>query len=73
MPRRSKSRKGKGGKRTRAAPYSRSRAETAYLDRYDGYDNFMLSFGLKPTDIDDIEEGQAILDTFIDAERESRR
>lgn len=78
MPRRSKTSKGNGGKRAQKASYlepdcRRPPAEEAYSRRYDGYDNFMLSFGLKPTDIGDVQEGQAILDTFIEAERERRR
>ena len=43
--------------------------ESVY-DSYGGYENFMHSFGLKPWDADDVEEGQRIAESMIAQDEE---
>lgn len=39
-------------------------------DSYEGYENFMHSFGLKPWDADDVEEGQRIAESMLAEDEE---
>jgi hypothetical protein len=42
----------------------------SYYTSYGGWQNFMHSYGLKPWDLDDVEEGKRIVQAFKDADRE---
>lgn len=46
-----------------------TRTDTQYMRSYSGYNNFMHSYGLKPWDMDDVEEGKAILQMFKEQDR----
>ncbi|KAK0193313.1 hypothetical protein F5146DRAFT_1133983 [Armillaria mellea] len=40
------------------------KSNNSYYESFGGYNNFMHSYGLKPWDMDDVEEGKAILQMF---------
>ncbi|KAJ5764635.1 hypothetical protein N7533_003316 [Penicillium manginii] len=44
--------------------------ERAIVKSYGSWTNFMQSFGLKPWDFDDVDEGMAILRAFTQPEEE---
>ncbi|KAJ3570471.1 hypothetical protein NP233_g4383 [Leucocoprinus birnbaumii] len=54
---------------------SGEQSNSSYYKDFGGYHEFMRSYGLKPWDDDDHEEGQAILEAFrrYDRENQSQR
>ncbi|KAI0054294.1 hypothetical protein BV25DRAFT_1866466 [Artomyces pyxidatus] len=40
-----------------------------YYKSWGGYHNFLLSYGLKPYNLEDVEEGKAILAAFREADK----
>lgn len=46
-------------------------AERAIVKSYGGWTSFMRSFGLKPWESDDAEEGKRILEAFVQDEGDS--
>lgn len=77
MPRGSNSNKSSGGgKSTQSASSSksnsgggRSTSNYSYMKDFGGYNNFMASYGLKPSKDADVQEGKAILDAFREADK----
>ncbi|KAJ3566239.1 hypothetical protein NP233_g7120 [Leucocoprinus birnbaumii] len=49
--------------------YQQARGDV--VDSYDGYDNFMASFGLKPWESDDMLMAENIIDTFAEYDRDA--
>lgn len=47
-----------------------SPAERAIVKSYGGWTQFMISFGLKPWEFDDIDEGKRILEAFVSEDEE---
>ncbi|EKM79752.1 hypothetical protein AGABI1DRAFT_113057 [Agaricus bisporus var. burnettii JB137-S8] len=47
-----------------------TRSNNSYYKAYGGWPNFMHSHGLKPWDLDDVEEGRAILEAMKAYDRE---
>ncbi|KAK0470331.1 uncharacterized protein EV420DRAFT_1634759 [Desarmillaria tabescens] len=45
------------------------KSNNSYYASFGGYNNFMHSYGLKPWDMDDVEEGKAILEMFKEQDR----
>ncbi|KXN81851.1 hypothetical protein AN958_03620 [Leucoagaricus sp. SymC.cos] len=58
--RNSSSRSGGGGGTTN----NNSRSDYSYYKDFGGYYNFMHSYGLKPYDDNDVQEGKAIIEAF---------
>lgn len=46
------------------------KTDYAYCKPWGGWQKFMLSYGLKPWDDDDVQEGKAIIQAFRDRDRE---
>lgn len=46
-------------------------AERAIVKSYGGWTSFMQSFGLKPWESDDAEEGKRILEAFVQDEEDA--
>ncbi|KAF8980155.1 hypothetical protein BDQ17DRAFT_1380899 [Cyathus striatus] len=44
-------------------------SNNSYYKPYGGWPNFMASYGLKPWDDDDVQEGHAIVDAFKEQDR----
>ncbi|KAI0056561.1 hypothetical protein BV25DRAFT_1832097 [Artomyces pyxidatus] len=61
----SKSSSSSGGSSSTYTPKS----NYAYHQSFGGYNNFMASYGLKPWDDDDVQEGNAILDAFREGDK----
>ncbi|KAF9445323.1 hypothetical protein P691DRAFT_805769 [Macrolepiota fuliginosa MF-IS2] len=47
------------------------RSDSSYYGVFGGYNRFMLSYGLKPWNHDDVQEAKAILEGFREADREA--
>ena len=46
------------------------KSNNQYYQGFGGYNNFMHSYGLKPWDDDDVQEGKAIIEAFKEADRQ---
>ncbi len=75
MPRGSNSNKTSGGgKSTQSSSSSKTtsgggRSNSSYQKDFGGYNNFMASYGLKPSSDSDVQEGKAILEAFREADK----
>ncbi|KAH9899328.1 hypothetical protein C8Q73DRAFT_638018 [Cubamyces lactineus] len=46
------------------------KSNNEYYKSFGGYNNFMRSYGLKPWDDDDVQEGKAIIEAFKEGDRQ---
>lgn len=51
----------------------KEKSNYAYYKDFGGFNNFMHSYGLKPWDHDDIQEGKAIIQAFREHDREEQK
>ncbi|KAK0214138.1 hypothetical protein IW262DRAFT_300413 [Armillaria fumosa] len=56
-------------KNTQSGSTYQSKSNNSYYESFGGYNNFMHSYGLKPWDMDDVEEGKAIIQMFKEQDR----
>ena len=48
-------------------------AERDIVKSYGGWTNFCISFGLKPWEVDDADEGKRILEGFVEDDKEAKQ
>ena len=66
MPKNNSKGQGKGGNSQQSA----TKSSYAIHQSYGGSNNFMHSYGLKPWNHDDVQEGKAIVEAMKDADRQ---